>query len=97
MTKKAKVDDGNTNSGGGSDIERMNQQREEDQDQGDYEEPGEDKVTDQVEMMWLTNDEEFKEDLNELPEPQIEDENIERFWSMLENQGNTEAIMSLAT
>ena len=48
-------------------------------------------------MMWLTNDEEFKEDLNELPEPQREDENIKRFWSMLENQGNTEAIMSLAT
>ena len=70
---------GNTDNSWGSNIERMKQQREEEQDQGDYEEPGGNEVTDHVEMMWQTNEEDFKEELNELPEPQIEDQNIERF------------------
>ena len=95
-------DDGNTGNGGASDIDRMNQQREYDQDQGDYEEPAEDEVTEQVQMMWQTNKETFIEELMEIPEPQMEDQNIKRFWSCLETQGTkdmgpSEAIMSLAT
>ena len=50
--KESKGDDGNTGNSGPSDIKRMNQQREEDQDQGEYEEPAEEKVTEQVEMIW---------------------------------------------
>ena len=80
----------------------MNQQQEEEDDQGDYEEPGEDEVTDQLEMMWQTDESHFKEAASEILEPEIEDQNVERFWSMLENQGTsemspTEAIMSIAT
>ena len=41
------------------DVERMNQQQEEEDDQGDYEEPGENKVTDQLEMMWQTDESHF--------------------------------------
>ena len=74
----------------------MNQQQEEEDDQGDYEEPGEDEVTDQIEMMWQTDESHFEEAASEI------DQNIERFWSMLENQGTSEmsptlAIISLAT
>ena len=80
----------------------MNQQREEEHDKGEYEEPGEDEVTDQNEMIWQTNESHFKEAASEIIEPQVEDQNIERFWSMLENQGTSEmsptaAIISLAT
>ena len=40
----------------GEHIERMNQQREENEDQRDYEDPLHDKFPDQIEMMWKTND-----------------------------------------
>ena len=68
--KESKGDDGNTDNSGVNNIERMNQQREEDQDQRDYKETGE--VTDQVEMMWQTNEENFKDEMNKISDPQIE-------------------------
>ena len=68
----------------------MNQQQEEEDDQGDYEEPGENKVTDQLEMMWQTDESHFKEAASEILEPEIEDQNVERFWSIVENQGTSE-------
>ena len=68
----------------------MNQKREEDEDQGDYEEPGEDGVANQVEMMWQTNENYFKEATNEVSEPQVEDQNMERdsgvCWKTKEHQ-----------
>ena len=50
-----------------------------DQDQGDYKEPADDEVTEQVEMMWQTNEDTFVDEWKELPDPQMEDQNIERF------------------
>ena len=69
-TKKTKAMVGKTENENG-DVERMNQQQEEEDDQGDYEEPGEDEVTDQIEMMWETDESHFKEAASEIPEPEI--------------------------
>ena len=62
-----KGDKGNGEKPENGDVVRMNQQQEEEDDQGDYEEPGEDEVTDQIEMMWQTDESHFKEAASEIP------------------------------
>ena len=76
--------DDEANQGGqpGDEAQRMFRQQEEDPDQGDYEEPEESDDMNQREMMWNTT-EVPPED--EPYEKEVSGEQIESFWSMLED------------